>query len=296
MRNHDFSEYMTTGPLLRSAWLLAGGSVGVLVNTAKPSIRGLYAFGRMGRLHDLLYDLDCIALYSDLYGIYPSCVIGGKTYYPFRSGADVRSAGSFDISGEKTVTVSEAENSLSFGSVPMYEKGAADPGAVLKCFGIRTDGCGVTVEADFPDGAEECRLHLPWYPLYDSFAADGGEKRKIQYYRHGIYGIYPDHLTVTAERSVLLSDTLSRQASVGITAEGGRILLCGRTREEYGNALYLSSDVVSHGGKIRVGIELSPPSAAVSGAFYYPCGTEADAAVTREGTSRAGRLCRLRHR
>ena len=109
----DFSQYMKAGPLLKSSWLLTDGTMSVLVNTSKPSVRGLFAYGRMGRLHNLLYDLDCIALYSDLYGIYPSCEIHGRTVYPFRSGMDVRSAGSFDISGEKRVSVSPEETAIS---------------------------------------------------------------------------------------------------------------------------------------------------------------------------------------
>ncbi|MCR5262981.1 MAG: hypothetical protein K6D94_03835, partial [Clostridiales bacterium] len=147
---------MKTGPLLKSSWLLAGDSVSVLVNTSKPSIRGLFAFGRMGRLHNLLYDLDCIALYSDLCGIYPYCEIGGRTLYPFRTGVDVRSADSFDISGDKTVSVSETGNRITFLSVPLFEKGEVRPCAVMESFGVSLDGGRLSVEAVFQEGAGKC--------------------------------------------------------------------------------------------------------------------------------------------
>ncbi|MCR5263697.1 MAG: hypothetical protein K6D94_07475, partial [Clostridiales bacterium] len=276
---------MKTGPLLKSSWLLAGDSVSVLVNTSKPSIRGLFAFGRMGRMHNLLYDLDCIALYSDLYGIYPYCEIGGITLYPFRSGVDVRSADSFDISGDKTVSVSETGNRITFLSVPLFEKGEVRPCAVMESFGVSLDGGRLSVEAVFQEGAVKCGIHLPWYPIYDSFSADHGEKKKIQYYRHGIYGIFEDHRTENIKGSVLLSDTLSRQASVEITPGAGEIMLRGCTKKEYGNALYLSTDVVADGSRAGAVIEVIPPASAVSGAHYYPCGADAELTVTGKNGS-----------
>ena len=51
MKNNDMSEYMRSGPLLKTAYLLAGENTAVYINAIKPSLRGLFAFGSFGRLN-----------------------------------------------------------------------------------------------------------------------------------------------------------------------------------------------------------------------------------------------------
>ena len=55
----DLSESFKTRKLLEAWYLLAGENVAALVDTVKPRISKLFAFGKFGTLQQLLYDVDC---------------------------------------------------------------------------------------------------------------------------------------------------------------------------------------------------------------------------------------------
>ena len=188
----DMSEYLRTGPLLHSAFLLAGKCTGVFINTSKPSIRGLYAFGSLGRLHNLLFDLDCIKLYNDRYGIYPSCTVEGKKLYPFHTGNDTVSNAtlSFLIDEKQDLRFHPENNTFEIRDQFLFGEGSREASAVLPLFAITVDNDTVRLKVRFPENAEDAALHIPWYPLYDSFTSDGLQ-RPIEYYRNGFCGTYP---------------------------------------------------------------------------------------------------------
>ena len=281
---NDFSQYMTTGPLLKSSWLLANDTLSVFINTTKPSIRGLFAYGKMGRLHNLLFDMDCQKLYSDLYGIYPYYKLNGKNHYPFRTGVDIRSSASFDTSGNREISVLPDENKITFENLTMFEEKTTSSDSFLPAWSIAIEGNSLHIKAKFPKDAEDCGIHLPWYPIYDKFRIGDEKKNTIQYHKHGIYEIYPDYFCEDYTEDITLEDTLSRQASVKVCVKEGRIRLRSCTRPEYGHALYLSTDAVSSGSSIDLVITLIPPKVTVTGEHYYPCGSSATVSIFKNGT------------
>lgn len=278
----DMSGYMQTGSLLHSAYLLASDSVGVYVHTTKPSIRGVFAFGSLGRLHNVLYDLDCANLYSDLYGICPGCDVGGKKLFPYRTGHDVRSSASFTITGEKHLHFDPAENGLVFENLPLYAEGQMEAECTLPLFAVSVQENRIRIYVKFPEGAEETSLHLPWYPLYDTYTADGVRKA-IQYYKHGFYGIFPEGYKTEGHAEILLEDSLSRQAGLRITAEKGSLSLCSRTVPTMGNATILSTDGTAQDGELDITITIVPAAVTVHGSHYYPCSSEAEVHCTENG-------------
>jgi len=269
----DFSQYLTTGPLLKSSWLLASDSIGILLNTSKPSIRGLFVFGFLGRLHNLLFDMDCLNLYSDLYGIYPYYTKDGTERYPFRSGMNIRTDDSFDISGSREIEVLPETNTAHLRSMAMFAKGNMNADGIMPMLTIQVRENSLHITAQFPEDAEECGLHLPWYPLYDTYTTQKG-RRKLQYYKEGLYGHYPDHFCEEISGSVRLEDTLSRQASVQIAVQDGFVQLRSCTKKEYGDALYISTDARTKSHTLDVTITILPAAVTVSGTQYYPCGSE----------------------
>jgi len=280
----DMSEYLRTGALLHSACLLAGDCTGVYVHTAKPSIRGLFAFGALGRLHNVLYDLDCANLYSDRYGIYPVCTVNGRKLYPYRTGHDVRSNASFLIGGEKNIRFLPEENRIVFENLPLYAESCLEPEAILPQFEIFLQENILRIRVKCPADAAETRLHLPWYPLYDTYTANN-EKKSIQYYQHGFYGIYPEGYSVPGCREILLEDRLSRQASLRITAEKGSLTLRSSTVPEMGHATILSTDGIAENGELDITVAVLPAAVTVHGCHYYLCGTEAEVSVTENGNT-----------
>ncbi len=272
---NDFSRYIKTSPLLKSSFLLSGESAGALVSLTKPSIRGLYAFGNFGRLHNLLYDLDCVALYSDLYGIYPYYRIKDRYFYPFRCGVDCRSSGSFDVENGICTETSEKNASVGFRDIPAYEKDMEKPGGRFPRLEFRAEDEGLRILAEFPPEAEECFIHLPWYPLYDLYDIGNGGM-DIQYYRHGFYpGVRGEDFSENIGERVILSDSLSRQASAEINAPGCVLRMKACTVKEMGYALYLSTDAVSKDKAMNIEIKFKRNSVTFSGEHFYNCGNTA---------------------
>ncbi len=278
--NHDMSRYMKTGPLLKSSWLLASDQVSVLVSTTKPSIRGLFAFGCLGRLHNLLFDLDCMSLYSDLYGIYPCCTIDGKDLYPFKNGFDVRSPESYDVLNSGEAVFSAEENAVTIRNIPLYATLSTVKEAVLPCLTIAVVDNRVNITAEFPANATECRLHLPWYPLYDLYSFEG-QKKRIQYYQFGLYSY--NGWTEDIASPLTLEDQLSRQSSLRITPSNGVLRLHGCTVPEKNYALYLSTDAVTTSHTLTVSIEVLPAKVTTMGTQYYACDTDAVITTVENG-------------
>lgn len=279
--DNDFSKYISTGPLLKSAYILASDSVGIYINTVKPSIRGLYAFGSMGRLHNLLFDLDCVNLYSDKYGIYPYYTTDGQAYFPFRTAKDVRSEDAYALDMSHRFEIVD-EHTAAMRNIAFYQEGEDTCSEWMPELAFNVTGNTLKITAVFPEKAQECCLHFPWYPLYDIYEANGEEKL-LQYYKCGYYTEYEDDYSVKLKDSVLLSDSLSRQASLRVSALEGTIDVKGSTRPEMGRALYLSTDVTTSSRRLEVEIDVIPTNTVVWGTSFYACGSTAELCVGKQG-------------
>lgn len=271
----DMSQYLKTRKLMESAGLLSSDSLGVYVNLVKPSLRTLFAFGKFGRLHNLLYDVDFVALYSGRYGIYPCCSFGGQAAVPFSTSGSVwgMSDSDFSLNGSAKVRFSQPECRAEFRDLEMYSTDTVL--GILPGFSAQVSDDSLLLQADFPENSTDRFLHLPWYPLFDRYEENGTE-HYVEYYREGYTGWHGEEgfSALLESDTLILRDSYSRQASVQIRVKNGRIRLKSRTLPEMNNSLFLSTDVFTDSTHLEAEITLLPQRDVLAGDFYYPCGAE----------------------
>lgn len=281
----DMSRYLKPRKLMESAGFLASDSLCVYVNLVKPSLRSLFAFGKFGRMHNLMYDVDFVALYSGAYGIYPGCSFGGKPCVPFSTSGSVwgMSDSDFSVSETNRITFSPEENTVSFRNLEMF---CADARlGTLPGFSAQVMGDTLLLKAEFSEDSADRFLHLPWYPLFDRYEAGSGEQY-VEYYREGYAGWYgEDGFSVLPDSDTLiLRDSYSRQASVRLRVKNGKIRLKSRTLPEMNNSLFLSTDIFTEDTWLEAEITLLPQRDVLQGDFYYPCGSQVT--LTRNGSEK----------
>lgn len=206
----------------------------------------------MGRLHNLLYDYDCEKLYSDRYGIYPSVTRDNRVYYPFLPVSDVRSATAYAAARTGGVQVDMYAKEAVFTSHTMLAADGTACAEKMERFSVSVQGDTLRINVRLSAPCD-VRLHLPWYPLYDSFVTGDGHEHHIEYIRCGVEGdYYPDgYCRILPEKTVGLRDGTGMQAGINVTAIKGRIELKSKTLPEGGNSFYLSTDILSETAKRR---------------------------------------------
>ncbi len=282
MKEQDMSEYLRTRRLLSSACILANENTAVYVNTVKPSVRAVFAYGKYGRLHNLCYAPDRCALYGGKYGIYPLCTINGEECVPFSTSGDCfpNKNDDFRAVDQKNVYFDKDNNTVSFIDVPLYHK--AEQRGVLPEFAVKITEDKLELRVTFPENTEGARIALPWYPLFNRYTADG-ETKYIEYYANG-YGrdYFAGGGFCRMADAITLTDSYSRQAGVKIKVKGGKLELRSKTLTEMNNALYLSTDVVVERQTVEVEIEIIRQKTVINGEFYYTAGQNAEIAVNGE--------------
>ena len=270
MKINDMSQYLKTRKLMESACFLASDSTAVYINTLKPSIRSLFAFGKFGRLHNLVYDVDFCKLYSGQYGIYPSCTYDGKTAMPFANGSSGHADANYVVDASMHTGLDEEHSRVTFHDLTMYA--GTEAVGTLPEFTVQVQQDRILLRAVFPAGTADRKFHIPWYPIFDRFVEDGQEKY-IEYYRDGFVESNPaGFCRFTAGDTLILRDSYSRQASAQIRVTGGRIQLNSRTLPEKNNSRFLSTDVCTDSDTLEVEITLLQQRDVLQGENFYPCG------------------------
>ena len=274
MKYNDMSQHLVTRKLMESACFLASDSSAVYINTLKPSIRTLFAFGKFGRLHNLVYDVDFCKLYSGKYGIYPCYTAEQGEAVPYSSSSTGHSRADYVLDATAHTDFCEAESRVTFRQLGMYV-GNQHVG-ILPEFSAQVLGDKLLLKVIFPEEATEKRIHLPWYPIFDRFMEDGKEKY-LEYYRDGhVESFYNGGFCrYVSGDTLVIKDSYSRQASVQIKANGGKIQLKSCTLPEKNNSKYLSTDVYCDGTELEVEITLLPQRDVIAGSNFYPCGSNA---------------------
>lgn len=278
----DMSNYLTSRKLMESACFLASKTVAVYINMLKPSVRTLFAFGKFGRLHNLVYDVDFSKLYSGKYGMFPSFETEEGTAVPFSNSASGHSGADYVLDAAAHTQLREEESRISFRDLSMYVGDC--PVGILPEFSVRVQDDTVFLKVRFPKGVREPRLHLPWYPIYDRFV-ENGKENYIEYYQEGYAESAWGGFARCVGDSVTLKDSYSRQASVEVKVRGGSIVLQSRTLPEKNNSRYLATEAVADGTELEVELTLLQQRDVVVGDFFYPCGSTAVVQVANKGQS-----------
>lgn len=249
----DLAEELTSEQLLDAWYSLRRANVGAIVDTVKPRVRSLMATGRHGTLQDLLYDTDGWQQDAGLWGIVPSFVLGGETYYPFLHRPKV-----FESNRPEGLRFDPVAASVSMPGIRTYSE-SGSPGPSLDLV-VTLEDDAIVVGVRFPEGCERTEVLATLYPLYTHFAPEGGAERLVEYYRDGYADYYADGFDESMGQSVRLRDRFCRMPLLRLTARDGDVWLRSETDAERGNAYRLRLRARGHGREqeLRLDLEANP--------------------------------------
>lgn len=228
--NTDLSEHLQTGQLLDAWHLLAGRNMAVLVDTVKPRLFKVLAFGKFGTLQQLLYDVDCFqeAGRGGIRAVYyraaaPAAGSAGPGEIRYTTLKDKPYV--FEDTPSEAIEFDAKARRVSMRGVACYGPDLAFDGRMD--LSVHVAGDAFEFACRGPADAARVEIEVELYPLYTDYRAAGWKKPElIDYYcwnsrHHNPAGRFSEHV---AER-VELSDRHGRVPRLMIEAPGMEIAL-----------------------------------------------------------------------
>jgi hypothetical protein len=220
---------LTTQRLLDAWYLLADRNLAVLVDTVKPRIFKLFAFGRFGTLQQLLCDMETFQE-AGRRGVRVVYYRGDKRFTPLKDRPYV-----FEDTPSEGISFDPRGRAVSISGIQCFDP-QLQPDAKLD-LGVSLKGDTFKLTWKAPEDADRAEVEIELYPLYtDYWAAGWKEPELLDYYHwnsrhHNPAGGFSE----SAPDQVELIDRHGRMPRLLIAAPGMEIGLsafCDRERND----------------------------------------------------------------
>lgn len=247
----DLSEELRTEQWLDAWYALRGTNIGAIVDAIKPRVRKVMAFGRYGTAQELTYDPNGMEQDEGMWGIVPTFVRGGITYYPFVHRWNDRSA---DLVSR--VDFTPERNVVALRGVRTFAESVTQGPSIDMV--VRVEDDAVEVDVAFPPDCEETRVTLSLYPLYSHFTPQEKTEQLVEFFRDGHRAYYSQGFHQNVGRRLFLRDHFCRMPGLLLSCSDGALLLHSDTDSERGNAFRLRVEAVGTGRQQRFRLRLVP--------------------------------------
>lgn len=216
----DFHQHFKTQRLLDAWYLLTGKNVAVLVDTVKPRIFKLFAFGRFGTLQQLLYDVDAFQE-SGRAGVRVVYYRGDTRYTTLKDKPYV-----FEDTPSRAIEFDPGRRSIGLRHIQCY-----GPDLMPDAEGVDFDASvrqnTVTFGYRVPPDADRAVVEIELYPLYTDYRAPGWRKDELLDYNCWDSRLFnPAGLfSETVSGRIQLRDRHGRVPALDIACPGARINL-----------------------------------------------------------------------
>lgn len=226
----DLSEHLKTQKLLEAWYLLASHDIAVLVDTVKPRLFKVFAFGKFGTLQQLLFDVDCFQE-AGRGGIRAVYYKGGKKYTTLKDRPYV-----FEDTPSEAITFDPTKSSVAISGIKCYDADL-NPADGTMSLQVAVSGDDITFTYNAPMDAERAEIEVELYPLFTDYRGrDWGQFEVVDYYcwnsrYHNPNGRFEEYVSEYVE----LRDRHGRVPMLAITAPGMEIHIaayCDPTRND----------------------------------------------------------------
>jgi len=226
----DLSEYLKTQKLLEAWYLLASHNIAVLVDTVKPRVFKVFAFGKFGTLQQLLFDVDCFQE-AGRGGIRVVYYKGGKKYTTLKDRPYV-----FEDTPSEAIMFDPTKSSVAINGIKCYDAdlNSADGAMDLQ---VAVSGDNITFTYRAPIDTERVEIEVELYPLYTDYRGCDWERFEVVDYNcwnsryHNPKGRFEESVSEHVE----LRDRHGRVPMLTISAPSMEISLvafCDQTRND----------------------------------------------------------------
>ena len=250
----DLSEHLKTKKLLDAWYLLAGHDWAALVDTVKPRIFKLFAFGRFGTLQQMLYDVECFQE-AGRGGIRPFYLKNNKRFTPLKDKPYI-----FEDTPNEAIHFEPRIPRVSVRGIQAFDPELVAGGRMDMIVTAEADA--LVMEYSAPSDADSGGLEIDLYPLYTDYQADGWDHPElVDYYcwnsrHHNPAGVFAEELS----NRIVLTDRHGRMPRLTIDAPGAMLSItafCDAKRND-AHRLLLSTRGCQNDGKIRFTLGVNP--------------------------------------
>jgi hypothetical protein len=226
----DLHEYLTTQQLLDAWYLLAGEHIAVLVDTVKPRVSKVFAFGKFGTLQQLLCDMETFQE-AGRRGIRAVYYRGETRFTPLKDKPYV-----FDDTPSERIAFDARRRTVAIDAIQCCGPDL-QPDSRLD-FGVSLKGDAFEVSWKAPENADRAEIEIELYPLYTDYRGAGwSQPEVIDYYcwnsrLHNPAGRFVESVPGQVE----LVDRHGRAPRLVIAAPGMEIRLAAFSDEERNDA------------------------------------------------------------
>lgn len=228
--NTDLSEYLKSQRLLDAWYLLASKNVAVLVDTVKPRVFKLFAFGKFGTLQQLLYDVETFqeAGRSGLRVVYYR---GRKAYTTLKDKPYI-----FEDTPSESITFDRVRRRVSIHGIRCYDPDLK-PDKSRVDLDISQEGDGLTFSYRVAPDADRAVAEIELYPLYTDYRGRGWRSLEVVDYNcwNSRYHNPAGRFSTFVDGRLELRDRHGRVPAMQIYCPGARIHLsafCDETRND----------------------------------------------------------------
>jgi len=161
----DLSEHLKTQKLLEAWYLLSGHDWAVLVDTVKPRVFKLFAFGKYGTLQQMLYDVECFQE-AGWGGIRPFYLKDNKRFTPLKDKPYI-----FEDTPSEAIHFEPGIPRLSMRGIQAFDPELV-PGGRMDMI-VTAEPDALVMEYRAPADADSGGLEIDLYPLYTDYQTDG---------------------------------------------------------------------------------------------------------------------------
>lgn len=248
----NLQQFLRPGPVLKCYEVLKNDNLCLWIDTVKPRVFTLFAFGAFGPFQNLLYNPDSIQLQAGHWGIYPYSEGPAGRSYPFQNAFREADGSNEFVFEPDEIKADYNQNTVALKGAPAFAGQARQAGKFD--WDIRLDKDRIALTASGVADATGFKLWL--YPLYDWADLDG-RKWPLGYQVAG-WG---------EAKTLALTDSRNRLPRLRFEAPGGSLRVRSSLDNPHGGARCLEVESFGQGQTASMILRVLPNATQVSHSF-----------------------------